>query len=232
MSISNTFSIVWQPYDSTSPTGRQLEKPVGFPFFLEGENHSALQAGRPARLDGRGLMLGILVSYEDPTPFIEAASSAQLAATAADLITTLGFPTLEVGLLDGAAYLRERHGFHVGRVALRTASKLSPSSAMIRSDLITTCWSLLRDSSEATRDALLREILDVYRDTDLSIIDAGVLEQVVFAHLVALCIVPGQQSAKDEFVRSSSILKIRGSWYIPRVQYLLSDPLPQLAEVL
>jgi len=226
------FTIVWQPYVTESPTKRSLPQPVSFPFLLDGDEYSALQSGRPTRLDDRALMLGILVAYNDPSPFTDTSSPTQLDEALADLVAVLRAPSLEVALLDASAHLRERHGLETARVALVTATKIVPASAMIRSDLIMNCWSLLGELSGADREAALQQIVEAYREADLSLIDTDAAEHVAFAQLVALCVLPGQQSAKETFIRSSAILRIRDAWYVPRVQYLLSEHSPQLDRIL
>lgn len=223
-----TFSIVWQPYSGRSPTGRSLGRTLAFPFFADGSAHADLTAGEPVQLGPRSLFLGILVAYDDRSPFVDAADGAELSEAAADLVPVLAAPTLEVALLDGAGFLREHHGASVGRTALTTANELCPGSAMIRSDLMATCWSALEAAPEETRHSILQQIEASYRPEDLEFIEAGAVQQTVFAALAACILLHGAQSAQASLLVSAAIKAITHPWYVDRIRYLLSDPTPQL----
>ena len=227
-----SFSIVWQPYGATSPTRRSLSRPVSFPFFLDGSEHAALKARQPARLSARGLMLGILVAFDDPTPFADTAAPEQLKEALSDLVPILEAPSLEIAMLDASAYLREHHGPSTSRVALTTAAHVLPSSAMIRSDLVNTCWSVLKEGKEADHAAILRQIVASFREDDLSVIDPGAVAGVVFTYFVALCILGDREPAKEALIRSGVLTALRDPWYSPRIKYLLSESHPRLEQVI
>lgn len=225
------FSIVWQPFEGRSPTGRPLADVVSYPYFVDGEAHEALIVGHGCELTFKGLLFGILVAARNGPPLANYASTPHLSDTLRDLMRGFGAVTLEQMLLDASAMLREAHGDALARTALSTAHTVLPESAMIRSDLINTCWALLKDT-RAPHEELLQQIDVLYRQKDLILTDPNAGINAIFAKLVALSLLPGRQSAREALVRSGVLVALNGPWYHSRVQYLFSDPHPTLAGVL
>jgi hypothetical protein len=230
--VRGRYSIVWRPFRSESPTGRPLAREAAYPFFVDGTEIDDLEAGRPIHPGARSLMLGILVAYDDPTSFADTATPEQFRDALDDLTSSHQSPSLEMAMLNASAHLRDVHGPAIARVALTTASQVLPQSAMIRSDLISTNWELLRELPAEARAEVLRDIVERFRADDLPEINPGAAPGVVFAYFAALCVLGGYESEKESMIRSGMLMRIRHPHHVAGMRYLLSEPRPKLDRVL
>ena len=191
-----------------------------------------LGSGKPVRLDGRGLMLGILTAYYERPPFGHVADADQLKQAAVDVASTMREPAFEVAVLNAAAYIRERHGLAPSRVALVTAATLCPESTSIRADLIATCWSMLKSADDELRQRLLEQIAQSYQPADIPIIRPEAVQQTLYAVFIALHFLPDRSHALTQLLASDAIRLLVDDWYVSRVRYLLAHPSSRVDEFL
>lgn len=184
----------------------------------------------PARLRPHSLLLGILMSANEPSSYVDPPSRAQFADALEDLTRTLKAPSPEVVCLDGAAYLRENHGLPAGRTALRTTTEFLPRSSMTRSDLIMTDWSLLCELPAEDRAPILEEIASEYSALDLAVVDTDALETLILAEVLALTLL-GRLAERNVVVARDAAQHVHSPGIKTRISYLLSTATPDLARV-
>jgi len=228
--MNEPWGMVWQAYAQLSPTSRPLDATVAFPFLLAGKQLEAMELGQPALLDGPSLLLGILVGFDDPSPYVSSASREQFVDGLSDLVTALAAPSLETLLLDAAQSLR-RHGEGVSRAALVTALKVLPASAMIRSDLIMTTWTMLANADNAQREKLLSAIANDFPPLNLDVIDADAVDILILAYAAALTFLSDRLEERDAFLRTTAVERVRNPAVASRIKYLLGTTAPEFARL-
>lgn len=230
MTQRSEFGIVWQLCADRSPTGRTLPSPVAFPICLEGDELIAMKAGEPVQPEALHLLHGILIAFNDPSPYVACASPAQMARALHDFVSVLRAPSLEVVLLDVAAALKRRHGSRLGFLALQTALKVLPQSTLMRSELLMTLWSISPTAEERERQDLLEQSVAEFPKLDLTVLNDYVVETLVYAQLVALSVLQ-QHDKRDAFARDVAVRYINTPAVAARVKYLLEQQQPDFSTI-
>jgi hypothetical protein len=76
---------------------------AAFPFILDGDQYDAMESGRPTRVDHVSLLYGILLTFGEPSTFVETATPTQLREALDDLVLMLRAASLEFLLLDAGS---------------------------------------------------------------------------------------------------------------------------------
>ena len=215
------FSIVWQPWVGQTPVGNPLSHQVSFPYFVEGAEHHALEAGSVVELGPRELLLGILVGYDQSQPFAQPASKSQMENELRGLAAVPGQPPLEVMLLNAAAYLREKYD-RTGHVALRTAMAVMPKSAMIKSDYLMSTWGLIHREDYGNITPLLEEFAEIFSTLDLAIIDPEIAELLVSAELHVLTWL-NRRAERDEIAKGPAATFVHSEDVAKSIAILLAS---------
>jgi|GEM_PF-1943949 len=222
------FTTVWQDFREISPTNRFLgpSKTISFPYMLEGEACAALSTGKRIALGPVELMRGILMGYLDCSAVVDV-SQVHLRDALEDLVILLSAPSLEILLLDGAAYMREQYGIGPGRSALQTAMAILPQSSLMKCDFIMATWSEMMDllgTHGGTPDSYRQfcsDIATAYDGIDFDVPDPQALELLVYAQLVALSYL-GRRRQRDEVVAHDAVKYIHTPYVSQRVQHILA----------
>jgi hypothetical protein len=193
---------------------------VWFPYFVEGAEHHALEAGSVVELGPRELLFGILVAYEELPPAVIAASRAQMASELRELAAVPGQPPLEVMLLNASAYLREKYS-HAGHVALRTSMSVVPTSSMIKSDYLMSTWGLMHREDNANLTPLLEEFAEIFPAVDLAIIDPEIAELLVSAELHVLTWLD-RRDERDTIAKGTAAAFVRSEHVAKSIANLLA----------
>lgn len=224
---SSDYAVVWQGFRDTSPTNRSLQpsEVISFPYMLEGDACAALSTGKRIALGPVELMRGILMGYLESPPVMDV-SQPHLRDALEDLVILLSAPSLEILLLDGGAYMRERYGIGPGRIALQTGMAILPQSSLMKSDFIMATWSAMAnqlgpcsDSPELNRQFCI-DIATAHQGIDLRVPDPEAVELLVYAQLVALSHL-GRERERDEFAADQAVQYVRTPSIAQRVQYIL-----------
>jgi hypothetical protein len=221
------YAVVWHQFTGTSPTRRILNplQVIAFPYMLEGTPYNAMRAGKRVALGPVALLRGIVMGYMDCSLVVDV-SQPHLRDALEDLVILLSAPSLEILLLDGAAYMRERYGIGPGRIALQTGMALLPQSSLMKSDFIMATWSAMANqlgtcsaSPELTRQFCI-DIATAYQGIDLRVPDPEAVELLVYAQLVALSHL-GRERERDQFAAHQAVQYVRTPSIAQRVQYIL-----------
>ena len=190
MSSSATYRILWAPCPRESDVGRRVgaDRDLWLPYLVEGDGLARLNEGQGVPLDDHDLAQGILAAYfERPAePRAPKDLKPYLSCALVELVAAFQRPSLEAMVLEIARAMGLRHGWSLGREALRTGRALLPDSAQMACDYVVALWRMLEAGEAIEPRAVLHEILDLAPAVDSAGLRPMAREFLALVHLGAL----------------------------------------------